>query len=56
MITTEALPASRWRDPGDLRAVLDLPPAGVLIGADRQQTPVALPAIGPQPDPAGRAR
>jgi hypothetical protein len=53
MITTEALPASRWRDPRDLRLVLDLPPVGVLIGADRQQVPVALPAIGPRPTRLG---
>ena len=48
MITTDALPATRWRTPRDVRAVLDLPPAGVLIGADRLLVPVVLPAIGPQ--------
>ena len=53
MITTEVLPATRWRDPREVRAVLELPPAGVLIGADRQQAPVALPAIGPQPTRLG---
>ncbi len=53
MITTEALPASRWRDPRDVPAVLDLPPAGVLIGSDRQQTAVVLPAIGPRPTRLG---
>lgn len=53
MITTDVLPATRWREPRELRAVLELPPAGVLIGADRQQAPVALPAIGPQPTRLG---
>jgi hypothetical protein len=53
MITTEVLPATRWRDPRDVRATIDLPPAGVLIGADRQQAPVALPAIGPRPTRLG---
>jgi hypothetical protein len=53
MITTDALPASRWRDPRDVRVVLDLPATGVLIGADRQQTPVALPALGPHPTRLG---
>ena len=33
--------------------MLELPPAGVLIGADRQQAPVALPAIGPRPTRLG---
>jgi hypothetical protein len=53
VITTEVLPASRWRDPRDLPAVLELPATGVLIGADRQQKPVALPAIGPGPTRLG---
>ena len=48
MITTDVLPATRWRSPRDVRAVLDLPPAGVLIGADRLLVPVVLPAIGPR--------
>jgi hypothetical protein len=53
VITTEVLPATRWRDPQDVRAVLELPPAGVLIGADRHQTAVVLPAIGPRPTRLG---
>ena len=53
MITTDGLPVTRWREPRDLRAVLDLPPAGVLIGADREQAPVALPALGPRPTRLG---
>ncbi len=53
MITTEILPATRWRDPQDVRAVLELPPAGVLIGADRNQNAVVLPAVGPRPTRLG---
>jgi hypothetical protein len=53
VITTEVLPAARWRDPRDLPAVFELPPTGLLIGADRQQKPVALPAIGPAPTRLG---
>lgn len=53
MISTDVLPAARWKEPHDVRATLTLPPAGVLIGADRQQNPVALPAIGPAPTRLG---
>jgi hypothetical protein len=53
MITTNGLPASRWRGPRDLPLVLELPPTGVLLGADRQQAPVALPAVGPEPTRLG---
>lgn len=48
MITTEGLPATRWRSARDVRGVLTVPPAGVLIGADALLAPVVLPAIGPQ--------
>ena len=53
MITTEILPAARWREPRDVPAVLELPPAGVLIGTDRHQGAVVLPAIGPRPTRLG---
>ena len=53
MITTDLLPATRWREPRDLSSGLDLPATGVLIGADRQQRPVALPAVGPEPTRLG---
>jgi hypothetical protein len=53
VITTDRLPATRWREPRDVRAVLEPPPAGVLIGADRSQAAVVLPAIGPRPTRLG---
>ena len=53
VITTEVLPAPAGATRESVRAVLELPPAGVLIGADRQQAPVALPAIGPRPTRLG---
>lgn len=53
MITTDALPATRWRSPDDVRIVLDVPPAGVLVGADAEMAPVVLPAIGPRPTRLG---
>lgn len=53
MITTDALPATRWRAPEDVRIVLDVPPAGVLVGADAEMAPVVLPAIGPHPTRLG---
>jgi hypothetical protein len=53
VITTDALPATRWRSADDVRAVLDVPPAGVLIGADADMAPVVLPAIGPRPTRLG---
>lgn len=49
MITTDGLPATRWRSPGDVQAQVTVPAAGVLIGADRLLSPVVLPAIGPRP-------
>jgi hypothetical protein len=53
MITTDGLPAMRWRTSRDVAAVLDVPPAGVLVGADRFLTPVVLPAIAPRPTRLG---
>jgi hypothetical protein len=53
MITTDVLPATRWRSPQEIRAVLDVPPAGVLIGADADLDPVVLPAIRPRPTRLG---
>ena len=47
--TTDGLPASRWRSPDDVPAVLDLPAAGLLLGADARQAAIALPALGPRP-------
>ena len=48
MTTTDRLPTVRWREPRDVTAVLDIPPAGVLLGADPSSAPVVLPAIGPR--------
>ena len=47
MITTDGLPATRWSSPHDVRAVLELPPAGVLVGTDPELGRVVLPAVGP---------
>lgn len=47
MITTDVLPSVRWRSADDVGAVLTVPPAGVLIGADPELAPVVLPALGP---------
>ena len=47
MITTDALPSVRWRSAEDVTAMLTVPPAGVLIGADAELAPVVLPALGP---------
>lgn len=49
MITTDVLPSTRWRAPGDTRATVVVPPSGVLVGADRLLAPVVLPALGPRP-------
>ena len=48
MTRTDRLPTVRWREPRDVTAVLDIPPAGVLLGADPESAPVVLPAIGPR--------
>lgn len=48
MTTTDRLPAVRWREPRDVTAVLDIPPAGVLLGTDPEGAPVVLPAVGPR--------
>jgi hypothetical protein len=49
MITTETLPATRWREPAELTATVGVPRSGVLIGVDRMLNPVVLPALGPRP-------
>jgi hypothetical protein len=46
--TTDRLPSVRWREARDVTAVLDIPPAGVLLGVDRESAPVVLPAIAPR--------
>jgi hypothetical protein len=48
MTTTDRLPTVRWREPRDVTAVLDIPPAGVLLGVDPESAPVLLPALGPR--------
>ena len=53
MTTTDRLPAVSWREPRDVTAVLDVPPAGVLLGADPGSAPVLLPALGPRPTRLG---
>ncbi len=45
---TRGLPTVRWREPRDVSAVLEVPPAGVFLGMDARSTPVLLPAIGPR--------
>jgi hypothetical protein len=49
VITTDVLPAGRWRVPGDVRTIVAAPPSGVLLGADPLLAPVVLPALGPRP-------
>jgi hypothetical protein len=53
VITTDALPTTRWRSVQDLRTAIHLPPAGVLVGADRLLNQVVLPALGPRPTRLG---
>jgi len=43
-----ALPTVRWREPGDVSVLLQVPPSGVFLGMDAESAPVLLPAIGPR--------
>jgi len=38
----------QWREPGDVTAVLEVPPAGVFLGTDAASAPVLLPGVGPR--------